>query len=200
MKMGVSCLSGGKLEELKTFAEPGVTITCEGVGLGVAMLSSREGLDLAMNSEAEEGIIGVAGRSPQWTLAHELLRFHPKTTNARKSAFTCHGYPRRPGGFRVVRSGPPPCRCPLDSFNLLAHACMHVSLIDVLGTRKKVHFVLDLAAGGELFSLVDSDGRMTEDLARHYFRQLVSAVRIATPGVYHRDIKPENLLSARGRA
>ncbi|KAE8773679.1 CBL-interacting protein kinase 29 [Hordeum vulgare] len=58
---------------------------------------------------------------------------------------------------------------------------MHVSLIDVLG--------------GELFSLVDSDGRMTEDLARHYFRQLVSAVRYChSRGVYHRDIKPENLL------
>ncbi|KAE8815650.1 CBL-interacting protein kinase 29 [Hordeum vulgare] len=75
------------------------------------------------------------------------------------------------------------------------HACMHLFLIDVLGTRKKVHFVLDLAAGGELFSLVDSDGRMTEDLARHYFRQLVSAVRYChSRGVYHRDIKPENLL------
>lgn len=70
-----------------------------------------------------------------------------------------------------------------------------VRLHEILGTRKKVHFVLDLAAGGELFSLVDSDGRMSEDLARHYFRQLVSAVRYChSRGVYHRDIKPENLL------
>ncbi|XP_048554680.1 CBL-interacting protein kinase 29-like [Triticum urartu] len=70
-----------------------------------------------------------------------------------------------------------------------------VRLHEILGTRKKVHFVLDLAAGGELFSLVDSDGCMTEDLARHYFRQLVSAVRYChSRGVYHRDIKPENLL------
>uniref|UniRef100_J3MP45 non-specific serine/threonine protein kinase n=2 Tax=Oryza brachyantha TaxID=4533 RepID=J3MP45_ORYBR len=36
---------------------------------------------------------------------------------------------------------------------------------------------------------------MTEDLARHYFRQLISAVRYChSRGVYHRDIKPENLL------
>uniref|UniRef100_A0ACD5WQM6 Uncharacterized protein n=1 Tax=Avena sativa TaxID=4498 RepID=A0ACD5WQM6_AVESA len=70
-----------------------------------------------------------------------------------------------------------------------------VRLQEILATRKKVHFVLDLAAGGELFSLVDSSGRMTEDLARHYFRQLVSAVRYChSRGVYHRDIKPENLL------
>ncbi|KAE8790368.1 CBL-interacting protein kinase 29 [Hordeum vulgare] len=58
------------------------------------------------------------------------------------------------------------------------HACTHVFLIDVLGTRKKVHFILDLVAGGQLFSLVDSDGRMTEDLARHYFRQLDSDGRM----------------------
>ncbi|KAF0907521.1 hypothetical protein E2562_018340 [Oryza meyeriana var. granulata] len=70
-----------------------------------------------------------------------------------------------------------------------------VRLQEILATRKKVHFVLDLAAGGELFSLLDASGRMTEDLARHYFRQLISAVRYChSRGVYHRDIKPENLL------
>lgn len=70
-----------------------------------------------------------------------------------------------------------------------------VRLHEILATRKKVHFVLDLAAGGELFSLVDASGRMTESLARHYFRQLVSAVRYChARGVFHRDIKPENLL------
>ncbi|KAF8656571.1 hypothetical protein HU200_060632 [Digitaria exilis] len=70
-----------------------------------------------------------------------------------------------------------------------------VRLHEILATRKKVHFVLDLAGGGELFSLLDASGRMTEDLARHYFRQLVSAVRYChARGVFHRDIKPENLL------
>ncbi|NP_001147331.1 CBL-interacting protein kinase 29 [Zea mays] len=76
-----------------------------------------------------------------------------------------------------------------------------VRLHEILATRKKVHFVLDLAGGGELFSLVDASGRMTEDLARHYFRQLVSAVRYChARGVYHRDIKPENLLLDEGGA
>ncbi|GJN10682.1 hypothetical protein PR202_ga28797 [Eleusine coracana subsp. coracana] len=70
-----------------------------------------------------------------------------------------------------------------------------VRLHEILATRKKVHFVLDLAAGGELFSLVDASGRMAEPMARHYFRQLVSAVRYChARGVFHRDIKPENLL------
>jgi serine/threonine protein kinase len=70
-----------------------------------------------------------------------------------------------------------------------------VRLHEILATRKKVHFVLDLAAGGELFSRVDASGRMTEGLARRYFRQLVSAVLYChARGVFHRDIKPENLL------
>ncbi|CAN6371846.1 unnamed protein product [Urochloa humidicola] len=34
-----------------------------------------------------------------------------------------------------------------------------VQLHEILATRKKVHFVLDLAAGGELFSLLDSLAR-----------------------------------------
>ncbi|KQK14650.1 CBL-interacting protein kinase 29 [Brachypodium distachyon] len=70
-----------------------------------------------------------------------------------------------------------------------------VRLHEILGTRKKVHFVLDLASGGELFSLVDASGRMAEPLARRYFQQLISAVRYChSRGVFHRDIKPENLL------
>jgi serine/threonine protein kinase len=36
---------------------------------------------------------------------------------------------------------------------------------------------------------------MTEYLSRHYFRQLISAVRYChARRVFHRDIKPENLL------
>uniref|UniRef100_A0ACD5YBM6 Uncharacterized protein n=1 Tax=Avena sativa TaxID=4498 RepID=A0ACD5YBM6_AVESA len=91
-------------------------------------------------------------------------------------------------------TGPAPIEREASILRRLRHRHV-VRLHEILATRKKVHFVLDLAAGGELFSLVDSSGRMTEDLARNYFRQLVSAVRYChSRGVYHRDIKPENLL------
>ncbi|CAF2094805.1 BnaA05g34860D [Brassica napus] len=69
-----------------------------------------------------------------------------------------------------------------------------VLLSEVLATKTKIYFVMELAKGGELFSRVSSN-RFTEKLSRKYFRQLISAVRYChARGVYHRDLKPENLL------
>ncbi|XLS77982.1 hypothetical protein HN51_062207, partial [Arachis hypogaea] len=49
-------------------------------------------------------------------------------------------------------------------------------------------------ARGELFAKV-SKGRFSEDLARKYFQQLISAVGYChSRGIFHRDLKPENLL------
>ncbi|XP_010529929.1 PREDICTED: CBL-interacting serine/threonine-protein kinase 22-like [Tarenaya hassleriana] len=69
-----------------------------------------------------------------------------------------------------------------------------VRLFEVLATKTKIYFVMELAKGGELFSRV-STNRFTENLSRKYFFQLVSAVRYChARGVFHRDLKPENLL------
>ncbi|GAB4860211.1 CBL-interacting serine/threonine-protein kinase 11 [Ancistrocladus abbreviatus] len=69
-----------------------------------------------------------------------------------------------------------------------------VRLYEVLATRTKIYFVMELAKGGELFVKV-AKGRFTEDLSRKYFQQLISAVGYChSRGVYHRDLKPENLL------
>ncbi|CAN7007332.1 unnamed protein product [Brassica rapa subsp. trilocularis] len=69
-----------------------------------------------------------------------------------------------------------------------------VLLSEVLATKTKIYFVMELAQGGELFSRVSSN-RFTESLSRKYFRQLISAVRYChARGVFHRDLKPENLL------
>ncbi|CAF2011578.1 unnamed protein product [Brassica napus] len=59
-----------------------------------------------------------------------------------------------------------------------------VLLSEVLDTKTKKIFVMELAKGGELFPRVSSN-RFTEGLSRKYFRQLISAVS---------DLKPENLL------
>ncbi|NP_001104940.2 protein kinase 4 [Zea mays] len=69
-----------------------------------------------------------------------------------------------------------------------------VHLFEVMATKTKIYFVMELVRGGELFSRV-SKGRLREDTARRYFQQLVSAVGFChARGVFHRDLKPENLL------
>jgi serine/threonine protein kinase len=69
-----------------------------------------------------------------------------------------------------------------------------VHLFEVMATKTKIYFVMELVCGGELFSRV-SKGRLREDTARRYFQQLVSAVAFChARGVFHRDLKPENLL------
>ncbi|KAG7572121.1 Protein kinase domain [Arabidopsis suecica] len=70
-----------------------------------------------------------------------------------------------------------------------------VELREVMATKKKIFFVMEYVNGGELFEMIDRDGKLPEDLARKYFQQLISAVDFChSRGVFHRDIKPENLL------
>ncbi|OWM66641.1 CBL-interacting serine/threonine-protein kinase 11 [Punica granatum] len=74
------------------------------------------------------------------------------------------------------------------------HHANIVRLHEVLASKSKIYFVLEFVKGGELFAKV-SKGRLSEDLSRHYFRQLISAVGYChSRGVFHRDLKPENLL------
>lgn len=58
-----------------------------------------------------------------------------------------------------------------------------------------VFIVTEFAKCGDLFEKVAEMGRLSEDLSRHFFQQLISAVKHChSRGVFHRDIKPENLL------
>lgn len=69
-----------------------------------------------------------------------------------------------------------------------------IELYEVMATKTKIYFVMEYAKGGELFNKV-AKGKLKEDVARKYFRQLIDAVDFChSRGVYHRDIKPENLL------
>lgn len=70
-----------------------------------------------------------------------------------------------------------------------------IRLHEVIATRTKIHFVFDLAKGGDLFSRIAAFGRLPEHLSRRYFRQLISAVAYGhSHGIFHRDLKLENLL------
>ncbi|KOM53671.1 hypothetical protein LR48_Vigan09g233000 [Vigna angularis] len=69
-----------------------------------------------------------------------------------------------------------------------------VQLYEVMATKTKIYFAMELVKGGELFHKV-SRGRLKEDVARKYFQQLIDAVDYChSLGVCHRDLKPENLL------
>ncbi|XP_010525811.1 PREDICTED: CBL-interacting serine/threonine-protein kinase 6 [Tarenaya hassleriana] len=69
-----------------------------------------------------------------------------------------------------------------------------VELHEVMASKSKIYFAMELVRGGELFAKV-AKGRLREDVARVYFKQLISAVDFCHRlRVYHRDLKPENLL------
>ncbi|KAL7258801.1 hypothetical protein ACSBR1_004831 [Camellia fascicularis] len=69
-----------------------------------------------------------------------------------------------------------------------------VKLHEVMATKSKIYFTMEYLHGGELFEKV-SQGRLKEDSAWNFFKQLVCAVDFCHSRiVYHHDFKPKNLL------
>ncbi|KAL7223908.1 hypothetical protein ACSBR1_025384 [Camellia fascicularis] len=69
-----------------------------------------------------------------------------------------------------------------------------MKLHKVMATKSKIYFAMEYLCGGELFEKV-SQGRLKEDSARNFFKQLVCAVDFChNHDVYHRDLKPKKLL------
>lgn len=56
--------------------------------------------------------------------------------------------------------------------------------------------IMEYAENGELFSLISSTGKFSEDVARYFFIQLLDALNYMhnEAKICHRDIKPENIL------
>ncbi|WWD00904.1 hypothetical protein V866_007842 [Kwoniella sp. B9012] len=59
----------------------------------------------------------------------------------------------------------------------------------------KIHVVLELVAGGDLWSYIDKHRQLQEDEVRWIGWQLISALKyLHEMGIVHRDVKPENIL------
>lgn len=70
-----------------------------------------------------------------------------------------------------------------------------VKLHEVLSSHSKIYLVLELVTGGELLNKVKEKGTLSEEEARFYFQQIISAVSFCEKQhVAHRDLKLENVL------
>lgn len=62
-------------------------------------------------------------------------------------------------------------------------------------TKSKLYLILDFINGGHLFFQLYRQGLFSEELARVYTAEIVSAVsHLHKNGIIHRDLKPENIL------
>lgn len=76
---------------------------------------------------------------------------------------------------------------------------LHEVLELIQDSKSTLFLVLELVTGGELFDRIKVGCGTTEEVARRYFRQLLSGVGCChARGVCHRDLKPENLLLSDG--
>ncbi|KAL8202887.1 UNVERIFIED_CONTAM: hypothetical protein K2H54_029184 [Gekko kuhli] len=88
----------------------------------------------------------------------------------------------------------PRVKTEIEAMKSLSH--QHVCrLYQVIETPEKIFMVLEYCPGGELFDYIIAKDRLTEEEARIFFRQIVSAMAyVHSHGYAHRDLKPENLL------
>ncbi|KAJ1457462.1 kinase-like domain-containing protein [Pelagophyceae sp. CCMP2097] len=80
----------------------------------------------------------------------------------------------------------------------ILHKLKHPFVVSLFGTfqdAKRIYFVLEFVAGGELFSKVRGNKCLTEASARFYLCEILAALaHVHAAGYVYRDLKPENVL------
>ncbi|XP_075966821.1 NUAK family SNF1-like kinase 2 [Anarhichas minor] len=70
-----------------------------------------------------------------------------------------------------------------------------ITIYEVFENKDKIVIVMEYASRGDLYDYVCDKGNISEREARHFFRQIVSAVHYCHQnGIVHRDLKLENIL------
>uniref|UniRef100_A0A183BPA4 non-specific serine/threonine protein kinase n=1 Tax=Globodera pallida TaxID=36090 RepID=A0A183BPA4_GLOPA len=77
----------------------------------------------------------------------------------------------------------------IDNMELMHHPNI-IRLFEVVTTLSKMYLVMEYAGGGELYTYVHETGKLTEEVAKPIFAQIVSAVaHLHSKDICHRDIK-----------
>ncbi|VUC32318.1 unnamed protein product [Clonostachys rosea] len=70
-----------------------------------------------------------------------------------------------------------------------------MKLYDIWENRSEIYLILEYIDHGDLFTYINSRGRLPEEVALYFFRQMISAITYCHSfNICHRDLKPENIL------
>ncbi|KAK0655964.1 hypothetical protein B0T16DRAFT_424640 [Cercophora newfieldiana] len=70
-----------------------------------------------------------------------------------------------------------------------------IQLLDIWENRQEIYIVTEYVEKGDMFGFINWNGRLEEEEAMLYFRQIMSALEYChSLNICHRDLKPENIL------
>ncbi|CAB4300774.1 unnamed protein product [Prunus armeniaca] len=70
-----------------------------------------------------------------------------------------------------------------------------IRLFEAIQTQDKIYLVLEYCDGGDLAAYIHRHGKVSENVAKHFMRQLAAGLQVLQEKhLIHRDLKPQNLL------